>query len=304
MEDKKIWFWDLETLDIFTATFKNRDTKEIKVFVISKSRDDREELFKFLKEQVIGLIGFNSIYFDAQVIEFMQRNPEVTADEIRNYAGLITSDNDRKVDVPEWNLPTQHLDLYKINHFDNKNRRTGLKWCEFMMDMDNIEDLPSQGEGNNWEEMVLSYNLNDVLATEALYYRTLPMIVLRKRLKELYHIDCLNYSNTKLGSEILLKLYCRKTGKNPRDVRALRTFRPVIQMEDVVFDYIGFKSDTFKLFYQELRKKVIFSTKKEKDDEISVRYKDFEFVYGKGGIHGSLKNAVIIEVNTIVTVLN
>ena len=91
MEDKKIWFWDLETLDIFTATFKNRETKEIKQFVISKSRDDRKEFFTFLKDKVLGLIGFNSIYFDAQVLEFMYRNPTVTSQEIRNYAELITT---------------------------------------------------------------------------------------------------------------------------------------------------------------------------------------------------------------------
>lgn len=76
MTDNKIWFWDLETLDLFTATFKNRDTKEIKQLVISKSKDERVQLFKFLKEEVTGLIGFNSIYFDAQIIEFMFRNPE------------------------------------------------------------------------------------------------------------------------------------------------------------------------------------------------------------------------------------
>ena len=42
--------------------------------------------------------------------------------------------------------------------------------------MDNIEDMPSQGEGVKWEEMVLSYNLNDVIATKELYKITIPPI--------------------------------------------------------------------------------------------------------------------------------
>ena len=31
---------------------------------------------------------------------------------------------------------------------------TGLKWTEYMLDAENIEDLPSQGEGNTWIEQV------------------------------------------------------------------------------------------------------------------------------------------------------
>lgn len=80
----------------------DRDTEKIFQFVISSTKDQRKELFEFLDTKVKGLIGFNSIFFDAQVIEFMYRNPEVTVQEIRNYAELITSNNDRKLDVPEY----------------------------------------------------------------------------------------------------------------------------------------------------------------------------------------------------------
>ena len=186
---KKIWIYDLETLDLFTATFVDRDSDEVRVFVISNSRDDRENLFLFLNTEVQGLIGFNCNFFDAQILEYLFRNPNCSASEIRNYAKIITSvdvDENRKPDVPEWKFRIPHLDLYKINHFDNKNRRTGLKWCEFMMDLDNIEDMPSQGSGNNWEQMVLSYNLNDCIATKELYFRTKPMIELRKKIKAKY----------------------------------------------------------------------------------------------------------------------
>jgi len=46
---KRVWVYDLETLDIFTATFIDRDSEETRVFVISKSKDEREQLFAFLK---------------------------------------------------------------------------------------------------------------------------------------------------------------------------------------------------------------------------------------------------------------
>ena len=296
---KRVWIWDIETLDIFTATFLDRDSDESRVFVISKTRDDRKELFEFLDNEVSGLVGYNSLFFDAQVIEYMYRNPNCTAQEIRNYAEIITSSDERRPDVPEWKLRHKHLDLFKINHFDNKNRRTGLKWCEFQMDLDNIEDMPSQGEGDNWEEMVLSYNLNDVIATKELYKRTIPAIELRKKIIKKYNIPCLNYSNTKLGSELLLDLYCKRTGKYKQDVKSLRTNREWMLGKDIVFDYIKFESKEFnsildlykniKIHADETNKKKT----KEEEDLFSIKYKNFQFDYGLGGIHGSLNNKII-----------
>jgi len=186
---KKIWVWDLETLDLFTATFVDRDSDDTRVFVYSNTKNEMPEMFEFLSTEVDGLIGYNSLNFDAQVLEYMYRYPNCTPQDIRNYAMIITSNNDRQVDVPEWKLRHKHLDLYRVNHFDNKNRRTGLKWCEFGLDMDNIEDMPSQGQGENWEQMVLSYNLNDVLATKALLKYTEPLLSVRRALKPLYNID-------------------------------------------------------------------------------------------------------------------
>lgn len=121
---KKFYVYDIETLDLFTATFLDRDSDERRVFVLSNTRDDITALLKFLREEVKGLIGFNCINFDAQVLEYIFRNPKCTANDIRNYAQYITSSNDLKLDVPEWKLRIPHLDLYRIHHFDNKNKRT------------------------------------------------------------------------------------------------------------------------------------------------------------------------------------
>jgi hypothetical protein len=288
---KKVWVWDLETLDVFTATFLDRDSDETRIFVIDNELDDKEQMFEFLNNEVSGLIGFNSINFDAQILEYMYRHPNCTPGDIRRYAHIITSDNDRQLDVPEWRLRHKHLDLYRIHHFDNKNKRTGLKWCEFSMDLDNIEDMPSQGEGSNWLEMVLSYNLNDVIATKELYKRTINMIELRKKLTKLYNINLINASDSKIGSELMLNIYCNKTGKNKKDVRSMRTFRKSIKGSDIVFDYINFKSDEFNKILDYFKNCELANTKS--DGNVSITYKDFQFDYGKGGIHGSINNAIV-----------
>lgn len=288
---KKVWIWDLETLDLFTATFLAKDSDDTRVFVINNELDDRELMFEFLDNEVSGLVGFNSINFDAQILEYMYRNPDCTPGDIRRYAHIITSDNDRQLDVPEWRLRHKHLDLYRIHHFDNKNKRTGLKWCEFMMDLDNIEDMPSQGEGENWLQMVLSYNYNDVVATKRLYELTASMIELRKQLTSMYGLNLLNASDSKIGSELTLKLYCQKTGRNIKDVRSMRTYRKSIKIGDIIFPYVRFDSNIFNLVLNHFRNLEIKDTKS--GSEFSVNYKGFQFDYGSGGIHGSISNSVV-----------
>jgi hypothetical protein len=289
--EKRVWVFDLETLDVFTATYLDKDSDETRVFVIDNELDDRELMFEFLDNEVAGLIGFNSINFDAQILEYMYRNPDCTAGDIRRYAQIITSDNDRQLDVPEWRLRHKHLDLYRIHHFDNKNKRTGLKWCEFSMDLENIEDMPSDGEGENWLQMILSYNLNDVIATKELYKRTISMIELRKQLTKMYGINLINASDSKIGSELTLKLYCQKTGKNIKDVRSMRTYRKSIKIGDIIFPYVKFNSDIFNLVLNHFKNLEIKDTKS--GSEFSVNYKGFQFDYGSGGIHGSISNSVV-----------
>jgi hypothetical protein len=288
---KKVWVFDLETLDVFTATFLAKDSDDTRIFVIDNELDDRELMFEFLDNEVSGLVGFNSINFDAQILEYMYRNPDCTPGDIRRYAHIITSDNDRQLDVPEWRLRHKHLDLYRIHHFDNKNRRTGLKWCEFSMDLENIEDMPSQGEGENWLQMVLSYNYNDVVATKKLYELTASMVELRKQLTSMYGLNLLNASDSKIGSELTLKLYCQKTGRNIKDVRSMRTYRKSIKISDIIFSYVKFNSDIFNLVLNHFKNLEIKDTKS--GSEFSVNYKGFQFDYGSGGIHGSISNSIV-----------
>lgn len=291
---KRVWVYDLETLSVFTASFIDRDSDEIRKFVIDENVDERNQLFNFLNNEVSGLIGYNCLTFDSQILEYMYKYSHCTVQEIREYATVTIQQENRFADVPEWKLKIPHLDVFKINHFDNKNRATSLKWCEFGMDLPNIIDMPSKGEGSNWTEQVLHYNLNDVIATKKLYVRTIPMIELRKQLMKLYNINCLNWSNSKIGSELLLKLYCQKTDKDPKEVRKLRTYRPKINVSDIIFDYISFKSKEFNQLLDKIRSIIILSTKKEKKEiELSATYKGFKFDYGKGGIHGSINNKIV-----------
>ncbi|MDV7389699.1 hypothetical protein RZS08_00035, partial [Arthrospira platensis SPKY1] len=114
---------------------------------------------------VKGLIGYNNINYDMQLIEYIYRNPDFDVRELRNYSNSIVKSEER-LDVQEWKFRIPNLDLYRVAGYDNKNKRTSLKWLEYSMDMENIEDLPTDGDGDNWRSMVISYCINDVLSTK------------------------------------------------------------------------------------------------------------------------------------------
>lgn len=292
----KDWIFDLECYSqLFSATFIDKDSDETVVFYIYKDVDQRKQLFDFLDNRVSGLIGYNNLNYDSQLIEFLYRNPTATTQELRNYSDIIVNSENRKLDVPEYRLKIPHLDLYRVHHFDNKNRRTGLKWIEFMLDMENIEDLPSQGTGDTWLEQVLEYNKNDVVATKNLFNISKKEIQLRQELSNIYGLNLINASNSKIGSELCLDLYCKATGRRKNDVRALRTIRTGVHGKEIIFPYIKFNSKEFNDVLEYFNNSTIYNTKG--DLEYSKVYKDFQFDYGAGGIHGSISNEVVTEDN-------
>lgn len=287
---KRYWFWDLETLSIFTATFVDRDSDETRVFIISESRNDRKVLLDFIENQVEGLIGYNSIFFDAQVLEYIIRNPHCTADEIRRYAIIITSEENRRPDVPEWKLRHKHLDLFRALSLSVKAKRTGLKWCEYQMDFENIEDMPSQGDGDTWEEMILSYNLNDVLATKTLYFKYRHEIALRNTLTQREGINLMNSTEPDLSKKLFAKYLSKAMKIYESDLRSMGTDRVVVKVKDIIFPYVNFKTKAFQNIKQRFEKLELEEYSKF---DLTLTYQGIDINYGLGGIHAAPKNKII-----------
>lgn len=161
-----------------------------------------------------------------------------------------------------------------------------------MTDWPTIEDMPFYRAVQNREEAdsIIKYCINDVNATEHLFNINKKEIELRINLSNKYNVNFLNASNSKIGSELMLKLYCEKTGRNSYDVRRLRTKRDKIYLKDIIFPYITFESDEFSGLLAWFKDKVVNNYDKI---EKSVTFKGFQFDYGLGGIHGSVSNQII-----------
>jgi hypothetical protein len=287
---KKTFVYDLETLDIFTATFLDKDSDYFRQFVISDDKDERYEMFKFLKEEVQALIGYNCLTFDAQILEFIYRHPDTCASEIRRYAEIITSGDNRRPDVYEWNLRIPHLDLFRALSLNVKSKRTSLKWCEYMLDMENIEDMPSQGDGDNWEEKVLSYNYNDTISTKELYIKNYHEIDLRKKMTKTEGINLLNSSEPDIARKLFSKYLSSAMGIRKNDLEAMSTSRDSVQIKDILFPYIDFKSSQLNSVFESYKS---FISTSWNNFEFPVLFGGIELFYGLGGLHGSLNNKIV-----------
>lgn len=286
---KKIWIWDIETLsNIFTATFIDKDSDEIRTFVYNERINQIKEMINFLNTEVSGLVGYNSIFFDSQVIEYIYQNINCSYKDICKFASNLINSEKPKT-IPEWKLRHKHLDLFKALSLSTSAKRTSLKWCEFMLDLDNIEDMPSQGDGNTWEEMVLSYNLNDVIATKKLYEKYYYEIDLRKELTKREGINLLNCTEPDLAKKLFSKYLSKEIGIPEAELRELKTEREIVDIKDIIFPYVEFKTDKFKLVKQEFEKLSLRETDKF---EFVVNH-GIDIIYALGGIHAAPNNIVV-----------
>lgn len=309
VRQQKYWVYDYETIcNAFTAVFTDYHSDETHKFVIWGPQNDLPQLVKFLQDNVRFRdwhFGYNNLAFDAQITQFIEVNsarllamedPSDVASVIYQYAQSVINKTKAKefVDYPEWKLSIRVLDVFKINHWDNAAKRCSLKWLQYQMDWFNVEEMPHSHyepiKDKETLDMVLDYNVNDVASTKKVFLLSKKAIELRVQLQKSYDLPCLNYSNTKIGSELLLKLFCIKTDQDKRNVKGLRTYRDSIKLKDILFPYIKFKDSTFINFYNKLNDLVIYNTKG--DFKEVVDYKGYHFHYGTGGIHQCIDKGI------------
>ena len=241
-----IKIYDIETLlncyiylDIDAISGENT----INIFVIHYSRNDLNELISYLK-QLKGQIGFNNLNFDSQVNQFIinheykwqHLSPDEITNEIFEFVQELTNrEGTGFAPFNEKNLYCKQLDLFKLHHFDNKAKIQSLKGLQCSLNYSNCLEMPYDYRKSINEKQLLEiidYCKNDILSTKVFYDHkdSQSAIELRKGLSKSYDLpySCVNWSDSKIGSELILKFYCEHTNKNPKEVRKLRTIREEI----------------------------------------------------------------------------
>ena len=303
------YIYDIETYpNVFTLAVEHADAPLRWSFEISDFRNDSRDIIaflQFLKETDARMVGFNSLGFDYPVLHTLIRMGHSDARTLYDKAMAIinSQDDDGSKWVHQVN-PTdrfvEQIDLFKIHHFDNKARATSLKVLEFNMRSDNIEDLPFPvGTLLNREqiEVLKKYNAHDVAQTKAFYRHTQDMIHFREELTRKYPgKDWINFNDTKIGKDyFIMKLEeagvpCYDFGPKGRTPR--QTKRPVIHLRDAILPWISFEQPEFTRVLNWLKDQSITETKGVFND-LTACVNGFTFVFGLGGIHGSVDSEVI-----------
>jgi hypothetical protein len=301
------YIYDIETYpNCFTCGFEHVSMPFTWMFEISDYQDDRARLLEFLQsleQSHARMVGFNNLGFDYPVLHlFLKMNGHVTAKVLYDKAQSIIdarhSDRFSNVIYPS-DRHIEQIDLYKIHHFDNKARATGLKALEFNMRSHSIQDLPFPvGTVINRDqiELLKTYNKHDISETKKFYHHTLPMIKFREELTQKYQRDFMNHNDTKIGKDYFIMrleeagVPCYEYGPNGRQPR--QTKRPQLVLRDAILPWIKFDQPEFTRVLEWLKGQTITETKGVFKD-LTVNINGFEFVFGTGGIHGSVSNRII-----------
>lgn len=302
--DMKFFIYDLETLiNFFSFAGKFRGDDRVYTFELSPRKNQRNELLSFLnfiQQTGAQMVGFNSLQFDYVILADLLNNP-YTFDYTQAYnlcqriigsqrygdAGLAY------IQMKDRLIP--QIDLVKVNHFDNVNKRTPLKSLQCAMRSESVEDLPVEiGVPLTYEQMdeTLKYNIHDVTETEKFLEKCMHLIDLRRELLDTGVLtgDVLNFSDVKIGSEYFIKKLgraaCFINGATPR-----QTLRSVIDFKDVVLPKIYYRSEPFNEVLEWFKKqKVYVGGNPDLLPKLSRKFGGIDFHFGVGGVHASVES--------------
>lgn len=307
LEKSFIEIYDIEVLrNCFLYLGIDTKSNQIIEFVIFGARNDLRALCRHLRS-LKGQIGFNNLNYDSQVCQFILNNElmwielEYSADQITEEIFKFSQETINRENVflkySEYKLYCKQLDLYKMHHFDNRGKVQSLKGLQcnlnFKMCLESPIDFNSSINEDQLK-LLVGYCKNDILSTKAFFEHddTKKEIELRKGLAKSYDLpyNSINWSNSKIGSELILKFYCEATNKNPKEVRKERTERTHINLKDCIPKNVKFKTQEFNDLLRKFESIILYPDPTNKftlKEKISVQYKGLSYEYGVGGIHSA-----------------
>jgi hypothetical protein len=306
---KRVLIYDIETmLEIFLIVIYIPAEKRWVEFEISKDTNGLDKFIRFTEKYAeFYWVGYNNLRFDAQVIEWIIRNARDWNDLNRlEIAAMICQKgqdtiHDSNYDVfPEYresDLTLKQIDLFRIHHFDNRNRMVSLKRLEFEMDLENIEEMPIKynkvGLTDEDLENTRYYCKNDVRATYKFYkitigdtdhplYKGNNQIQLREDIDKEFGIHCMNYSDSKIGDEIIKKYYCEESKIDISDIKQKGTFRKYIAIRNCMAKYISFKTPQLQEFQESIKWTLLAQ---DAEFQKEIHFYGQVYTFAKGGLH-------------------
>jgi hypothetical protein len=169
------------------------------------------------------------------------------------------------------------------------------------MDWHNIVDMPIHHatEITTFEqiEQIIYYCKNDVSSTKKIMELSKKQIELRKNLTEEYNINLFSASEPRISKDLFLHFLSQKTGIKKFDLKNLRTKRDHIVVNDIILDYVNFKTATFQRLLAKFRDIVLDPKDTKNGFKYSIQYRGVKTDFGLGGLHGAWSKSRIFESN-------
>ena len=262
--------------------------------------DDMSNLHKHLLSNMIQ-IGFNNLCLSYPVLHgFIQNftvykkcHPDYVASVLKlSFDDIVSVDNYFIKDSEKY---IKQVDLFRILHYNNKSLATGLADIKFHLGMSIIEKprMETVSRGDVYD--ILLHSTNNTQAITALfknligqssnpYYKGMNIIQARYNIRNQLGIPCINYSDSRLGEQMVLKLYCDRKGINYADIKEKRTNRYGIRFSECL-PPITFNNSEFQSVRDYYESYVMTDFSKTPEKVINIC--NVPITFGVGGIHGS-----------------
>lgn len=310
----RIVVYDIETLcNCFVAVFIDCKTNKRKEFIFyddPKYTDQPQKFYDFLvklKDKDYTLMGYNSVYFDGQVIDtFMDDYKNRVHHSMEELIGAIY---DRAQEVIEYandwssqklkfedRLYHNPIDIYKQKHYDGAAKRTSLKWLQYTMRMSNIQDMPlPHNEEISIEQIddIVKYCIHDVESTKKFFELNIYETELRENLSKEYGVNVMNNSEPRMSKTIFGKYLSEAMGIRYTKLKHMRTERDFIPLKELVLPKVKFSTKECKEALKTVNNEVVDARPEMKH---SFKY-EFEYAgmavdIGLGGIHACNKPGI------------
>lgn len=284
--------YDVEVFpNFFCSTFYDTKKQTAKVFTISWQFgiDEKNEMFDYLNSQDFRMVGYNNLYYDYRILDFINKydGKNINLDLFKFSHEIISSG---LFGFRDRNYIWSQMDLMKMMAFDKLG--VGLKQISVNLKWHRVQDLPFAYDykiKRNDISTVHDYNLNDVLISLKLYNELSEEIKLRQNLSELYNVDLISASDSKIANVLLEKFYT-EDGTEMKDIRNLRTKRDYLWLRECIAPNIEFKTEKLQSLKTDLEKTLVVGENNFSYNR-NLHFANCTYKLGIGGLHSDDKAA-------------
>lgn len=305
IRNKKVCVYDIEVFpNVFHCTVINTDTDILYKFEISSRKNQINELIEFFKQKDIIFCGYNNLYYDDPIINYIIDYYHIMKDlyylrvceSIYNLSKIITNSEEDNIDAWEkWKYAYFFKSFDLLTMLYSNKLRVSLKELQVTMQYKNVQEFVADWDvylPENQIDSMIEYNINDVRSTEELLNRCKELIDLRLSIEDEYGVDVLSKDRVNIGMKILAHKYLEKTGLKWKDIKDLRSPMDTIPLKDVILPFIKYDSPIIQKVLDDMKTQIVSPGRKGYENKFI--FEGLQYSIGVGGLHSVNKPEIII----------